>query len=109
MKFEDLKWKAHPMAEDMMTLPEENRKMFGAEYLTARQARYTAKCGVEFSILFGSLFYSNGINTYEIWVMNDLLQGVSGYENPAGYLTADEIVAYIEKGCEVFEENFGEK
>ena len=41
------------------------------------------------SVLFGPMFYSNGIDTYEIWSSLD--------DEPIGYLTKDEITEVIQR------------
>ncbi len=97
MKFEDLVWEKHPMVKD---LDEEAFSMFGDEYRNAKRALYTAECGLKFSIVSGTLFYSNGIDTYEIWV--DKLEDIEEYDAPEGYLTEDEVVEYILVACAVY-------
>ena len=109
MKFEDLKWEKHPMTKQIELLSKDQQEIFGDEYTNSKQVLYMSDCGVEFSILFGKPFYSNGVDTYEIWAINDLLRSLRDYSDPSGYLTADEIVDYIATACKEFKDNFGEE
>ncbi len=92
MKFKDIKFEQHQIAKDIGSLDD--------IYKNTEQATYKS-CGIEFSILFGSLFYSNGIDTYEIWILDNTIKQKLGsdYEEPAGYLSKKEVKQYIKKAC----------
>ena len=88
MKFEELEFKPHDLAT--------------AEILNCgklAQATWKTENGYTVSILFGELFYSNGVDTYEAWVIGKKLPTNAMYENPVGYLTPTEVEEYI-KGVE---------
>ncbi len=75
----DIPWRVHPIGSGM-------------------HAEFTLTNGIKISIVFGSLFYSNGIDTYEIWAMN---ADGKEYDDPTGYLTAMEVCEYIERAEEL--------
>ncbi len=105
MKFEDLEWHTHEIAEDVKVFPDMIEIMFDG--IIPKQATYTSDCGIDFSVISGTLFYSNGIDTYEIWGLNDLLRSLSKYTNPQGNLSADEVVEYINTACKDYAKEFG--
>lgn len=72
IKFEDLKFKQHPGG-------------FGT------QALMNFDNGFGVSVVFGSLFYSDGIDTYELGVLKD---GHLHYDNP---VADGDVVGYLEK------------
>lgn len=85
--FEDLEFKPHACAavtEDIKTkFPETYEQM-----KASNQARIIFENGRELSVIFGTLFYSNGINTYEAMELNHNSQ-------PLGYLTKEEVSEYM--------------
>jgi uncharacterized phage protein (TIGR01671 family) len=80
IKFEDLKFKNHSYS------------------LSGKQARLDFENGYGVSVLFGDVFYSNGIDTFELGVMKD---GHIHYDNPVangdvrGYLKKDKLMKLI--------------
>ncbi len=101
MKFEDLEFEPHAMIVGMSKEALAN-PLFD-DMRDSKQSLYKSECGLEFSILLGNLFYSNGTDTYEVWVIeNEPIQYLNAYQEPSGYLTKDEVVAYIETACKVY-------
>jgi len=100
----ELQFKPHHMA----TLPLEVKDQpdFMQDWTDSKQAHF--KCGdLEFSILFGKMFYSNGIDTYEVWVLDGAHREILGdkYDQPAGYMPMDEVEEYIKTACNIWESN----
>lgn len=58
------------------------------DFIGSKQAVITFDNGHSMSILFGKIFYSDGVNTYEAWcsVIDDA---------PRGYLTRQEVTDYM--------------
>ena len=83
MKFEELEFKPHSLAVDLAEL-----------YADLKQAHYETPNGYVVSVIFGALFYSNGVNTYEVWFKGKQPIGAM-YDNPAGYLTEADVEKYI--------------
>lgn len=54
------------------------------------QARLSFPNGLYISVVLGSMFCSNGINTYEAWC--DAVD-----DNPRGYLTAEQVTDYMKE------------
>ena len=77
--FEDLEFKPHPSGGEMAYIEFSN--------------------GYGVSVIFGSKFYSNGIDTYELAVMKDGdLCYSSGITNDViGYITKDEVTEYMKQ------------
>ena len=63
------------------------------------RARIDFNNGYGASIVFGNMFYSNGIDTYELAVMKDGdLCYSSGITNDViGYITKDEVTEYMKQ------------
>ena len=84
-KFEDLEFEKHNsikgVSEDLL-----NGVM--KKFKGSKQALVTFDNGREMSIIFGELFYSNGIDTYEAWC-----QDID--DNPRGYLNEEEVTNYM--------------
>ncbi len=103
MKFKDIKFEPHQISVNLQDPWLSDPKYQDTQQMMheAKQAIYKSDCGLEFSILFGSLFYSNGINTYEIWVANEDNRITLGerYDEPDGYCTKKEIKKYIKDAC----------
>jgi len=97
----ELNFKQHPMLNGIEDTP------LAEAYGDLKQAIYKAPCGLEFSIVFGKLFFSNGIDTYEIWLHGSMayheVLDDDMYDDPKGYLTMDEIEEYIETACKKWE------
>jgi IS30 family transposase len=77
--FNDLVFKDYLIAKDMS-----NR--IGV----TKQAKITFDNGTELSMVFGELFYSNGIDTYKAWASNV-------EDDLRGYLTKDEVSEYMKE------------
>ena len=63
------------------------------------QSTKNLKNGYSISVLFGSWFYSNGKNTYEVGILKDnkLCYDTSITNDVLGYLTKDEIIKVIDQ------------
>jgi len=83
--FKDLEFKDHPMVKSAKEAIANGADM--EEYAKARQAIVKFDNGKELSVVFGSVFYSNGVDTYEAMEYD-------GCE-PRGYLTKEEVTAYM--------------
>ena len=64
-----------------------------------KQAKMNFENGYGISVIFGSMFYSNGIDTYEVGILKD---GILCYATPItddviGYITADEVTDIMRK------------
>ena len=95
--FEDLEFKDHQVEisakEIEAKAPETYKKIKGSldEQKQAKQAVITFDNGVRLSVIIGSIFYSNGVDTYEAYQL-----GLDGNE-PRGYLTKDEVTEYMKE------------
>ena len=69
--FEDLIFNIHPLGQGM-------------------QAKITLDNGKKLSVLFGELFYSDGVSTYEAMELG-------ADSEPRGYLTKEEVNEYIKE------------
>lgn len=100
MKFEDIPWKPHRAAIEMNSLQPEIPLQFQHlydDFEGSLQARIEFPNHYGVSIVFGKMFYSNGVDTYECavtkfgslcyttWITNDVM----------GYLTKDELMTVI--------------
>ncbi len=103
MTFEQIVFEPHPMVKEVSGLPPhlKEREIF-KDLLDAKQAFYKSDCGLTFSILLGNLFYSNGKDTYEIWIGGDTpLDKMGGiYQEPMGHLNERDVLRYIRDACE---------
>jgi len=84
--FKDLEFKTH---KSIVNLPEEELNMM-PDMIGSTQAEITFDNGVHLSVIFGEIFYSNGIDTYEAWAseVDDC---------PRGDLTEDEVSEYMKE------------
>jgi len=88
LKFKDLKFEPHPIA------------MEGELGAGSKHAIMNFKNGYGVSVIIGNLFYSNGVDTYELAVLKD---GEIDYDNPVangdvrGHLKKDELMKLINK------------
>ncbi len=93
-KFSDLIWKGYVLggnsSDDVSEETKEILKDFNFE--GARQAFYTCKNSLLVSVLSGQSFWSNGKDTYEVWVLDD-----ERFSEPQGYKTEKEVEEYIQK------------
>ena len=93
--FKDLVFIPHPIAGEAQKLP----LYLAKEYAEAKQAKMNFENGYGISVIFGSMFYSNGIDTYEVGILKD---GILCYATPItddviGYITADEVTDIMRK------------
>ena len=88
-QFKDLVFKRHEMTKDAFLLPSSIRE----EYMNARHAKMQFENGYGISVLKGTLFYSNGIDTYEVAVLdnNGICHNTSMTNDVIGYVDADEV------------------
>ena len=66
------------------SLMESNKRFLGAKH-----AVMTFDNGRVISVIFGKLFYSDGVSTYEAWELD------GDDDEPRGYLTKDEVTSYM--------------
>lgn len=91
----DLVFYPHPIAKEAEKISSCMRQM----YAESKQATMYFGNGYGISVLFGSMFYSNGIDTYEVGILKD---GALCYDTPItndviGYVTADEVTDIMRK------------
>lgn len=86
--FKDLKFLPHSLSEQGLS-----------RHSNAKQAEMEFENGYGISVIFGSCFYSNGIDTYEIAVLyNGSITYSSGIaDDVVGYLTARQVTSYMKK------------
>ena len=94
-KIKDLVFIPHPIAEEAQKLP----LYLAKEYAESKQAKMNFENGYGISVLFGSMFYSNGIDTYEVGILKN---GTLCYATPItndviGYITAAEVTDIMRK------------
>lgn len=85
----DLVFKQHGMTKDAFLLPSSIRE----EYMNAKHAKMQFGNGYGTSALKGTLFYSNGIDAYEVAVLdnNGICYNTSMTNDVTGYVDADEV------------------
>jgi hypoxanthine-guanine phosphoribosyltransferase len=89
LTFDDLEFKKHPLAEvydEMVAIG--GFDPFGDERKPLQQAKMKFENGYGVSVLLGDLFYSNGVDTYEIMCFDDKNKFIG---DPLGHLTKDEV------------------
>ena len=88
--FKDLKFNTHKSIKD---LPKSVLDIM-SDMKSSKQAEITFNNGVHLSVIFGKMFYSNGVDTYEACAskIDDV---------PRGYLTADEVSEYMKELQEI--------
>lgn len=88
-QFKDLVFKQHEMTKDAFLLPSSTRGV----YMNAKHAKMQFENGYGISVLKGTLFYSNGIDTYEVAVLdnNGICYNTSITNDVIGYVDADEV------------------
>lgn len=86
--FEDLKFNTHPIAESGIE-----------KYSKAKLARETFENGYGVSVILGNIFYSNGIDSYELAVLfNDgITYNTEITGDVMGYLSKDEVTEIMLK------------
>ena len=82
--FEDLVFKPHSVSKEACNLPASIRK----EWMEAKHAVMRFDNGYGISVVKGNMFYSNGIDTYEVGILKE---GVLCYETPI----TDDVIAYV--------------
>jgi hypothetical protein len=86
--FKDLKFEPHSFAKS------------GLDYCKdAKRATETFENGYGVSVIFGSFFYSNGKDTYEVAVLFDghITCNTDITDNVMGYLSEDEVSEVMSK------------
>lgn len=88
-QFKDLVFKRHEMTKDAFLLPSSIRE----EHMNARHAKMQFGNGYGISVLKGTLSYSNGIDAYEVAVLdnNGICHDTSITNDVIGYADADEV------------------
>ena len=95
--FEDLEFEDHAIAISAKKIEAEKTDLYEQlkhsldEQKQAKQAVITFDNGIRLSVIIGSIFYSNGVDTYEAYQL-----GLDGNE-PRGYLTKDEVTEYMKE------------
>lgn len=90
-EFKDLVFKEHYMVASAKEAIEAGVNM--EECLGAKHAKIEFKNGIKLSVVFGSVFYSNGVDTYECMVV----KGSVKENEPRGDLTEDEVTEYMKE------------
>lgn len=75
------------------------------------QAQYTFKNGFGVSVLLGSLFYSNGVDTYELGVTKNgtITHNTEVTSDVMGYLSRDEVSEIMVKLQQLPEDHYVER
>jgi len=86
--FKDLKFKPHHIAKSGID-----------QYKDAKQAKLSFRNKYGVSVIFGSCFYSNGIDTYEVAITYDgEITYSSGITNDVvGYITSDKVTEIMKQ------------
>src|SRR5574344_2639288 len=101
--FEDLKFEEQELVKAGRTFlllhPERKDDSVVNEMLNAKRAILDFPNGYGVSVLFGSLFYSNGIDTYDLAVLKDgrLCYDTDITNDVMGWLSKDEVTEVMEK------------
>ncbi len=85
--FKDLEFTEHRVVESAKEAIKRGIDM--NEYLNAKQSFIEFDNGKKLSVIFGSVFYSNGIDTYECMELG------RDDNQPLGYLSEDEVTKYM--------------
>ena len=88
--FKDLDFKPHSLAK---YADKYNYPFINEQYSKAKQAIMYFENGYGVSVLYGSCFYSNGIDTYEVGILYDggLTYDTDITDDVMGYLTESEV------------------
>lgn len=87
--FKDLEFKEHELVQYAKIALDINENLTSMkEYLNSKHAVIEFDNGRKLSVIFGSCFDSNGIDTYEAMELNV-------DSEPRGYLTEDEVTNYM--------------
>ena len=92
--FKDLEFEPHPMPSGYIPLPF-TRNMFSG----AKQAVIKFENGYGVSVLFGEIFYSDGVDTYEVGILKDgnLCYDTYITDDVLGYQDEDEVTEIMRK------------
>jgi len=87
--FKDLDFKPHSFTK----YADKYNYSFNEQYSKAKQAIMYFENGYGVSVLYGSCFYSNGIDTYEVGILYDggLTYDTDITDDVMGYLTESEV------------------
>lgn len=93
--FKDLVFIPHPIAREAQKV----HLYLAEKYAESKQAKMSFDNGYGISVLFGSMFYSNGIDTYEVGILKN---GALCYTTPItndviGYITEEEVTDIMRK------------
>jgi len=89
--FKDLEFKKHPSVLDEDSVAKLIKAGVNKDSEFLSQDMTNAKIelnGKQFSVIFGKMFYSNGVDTYEAWDMER-------DDEPRGFLSEDEVTEYM--------------
>ena len=101
--FKDLKFEEHRLVKEVRAFlllhPERKGDSFMNGMLNAKSAVLYFPNGYGVSVLFGSKFYSNGIDTYELAVLKEgrLCYDTAITNDVMGRLSKDEVSEVMEK------------
>lgn len=101
--FEDLKFEEHELVKAGRTFlllhPERKDDSVVNEMLNAKRAILDFPNGYGARVLFGSLFYPNGIDTYDLAVLKDgkICYDTAITNGVMGWLSKDEVSEVMEK------------
>ncbi len=86
--FKDLKFEPHSLAKSGLD-----------KYKDAKHATETFENGYGVSVIFGSCFYSNGQDTYEVAVLfgDSITYNTDITDGVIGYLSEDEVTEVMSK------------
>lgn len=92
--FEDLVFKPHILAKEAKEIRDDRPEVWKQvpslhTNIDALHAKMILN-GKELSVIFGEMFYSNGVDTYEAWNQTD-------DNEPRGYLTKDEVTQMMKE------------
>ncbi len=87
--FKDLDFKPHSLTK----YADKYNYSFNEQYSKAKQAIMYFENGYGVSVLYGSCFYSSGIDTYEVGILYDggLTYNTDITDDVMGYLTESEV------------------
>lgn len=93
--FDDLAFTPYVIVKETYRIPLSIREL----YSQAKQAKMQFDNGYGVSVVFGSIFYSNGINTYEVAVLKnrEICYDTPITNGVIGHVTADEVSEIMRK------------
>lgn len=90
--FEDLEFKEHGNSKSAKLAIEKQPSLKDcfADMIGAQQAIVELDNGIELSVIIGKCFYSNGIDTYECYAIDE-------GEEPRGHLSKEKVTEYMKE------------